>query len=107
MNIFSMFHEKDDFGKSTRDWSMTRVVVFMFACVFCGTTIRFGFEYITWPVACVMLIDMLALPLIWLFDSLASWLSTPSGKQLIEKALALIPNKVETKIESKVSNAQV
>lgn len=107
MNIFSMFHEKDDLGRSTKDWSMTRVVVFMFACTFCGTVIRFGFEHVSWAVACVMMVDMLALPIIWLFDSLSSWFSTPSGKLLIEKALALVPNKVETKIESTVSNAQV
>lgn len=75
------FQEKGDPGVS-----MTRVVAFLFAVVFCTTLLlsaRTTATSMGWPFSTLGIVVVLAVPLQALFKSLQTWLATPPGKKLI------------------------
>lgn len=97
----------DEKGDGFKGPSMTRVVAFLFALVYCLVLIISGRTSATsmgWPFAVLGIVIVMAVPLQALFRSLQSWLKTPSGKKVLDaiiaKAATSVPFKMSTEVES-------
>lgn len=93
----------DEKGDGVKGVSMTRLVAFMFAVVYCAVLIlsgRTGSTSMGWPFAALGIVVVLAVPLQALFRTLQKWLATPPGKQLMTSMLDRLNTTITTKVET-------
>jgi hypothetical protein len=83
-NPLSMFHDDPD-ADGVRDWSMTRVVAFLFAMTYCIATVRYAenTKDINWPWCVLGVVTLLAVPLQALFRYIQEWFSSSPDQKLL------------------------
>lgn len=94
------FEEKGDGLKGP---SMTRLVAFMFAGVYCATLLvsaRTSATSMGWPFAALGIVVLMAVPLQALFRTLQKWLATPPGQKILGAVLDRLSTTVTTKVET-------
>jgi hypothetical protein len=86
-HFLSMFHDADGSG----EWSMTRVVAFMFAIVVCLGIVRMGMQDhlhdVGWPFVALGVITLVAVPIQALFRMVEQYLRSKPGGKLLEELL--------------------
>ena len=111
-HFLSMFHDADGSG----EWSMTRVVAFMFAIVVCFGIARMGMQdqlhQVGWPFVALGVITLVAVPVQAMFRMIEQYLKSKPGakllEELIKKGAGMIGINVPggTTVETKVSTGQ-
>jgi hypothetical protein len=85
--FLSMFHDADGSG----EWSMTRVVAFMFAIVVCFGIARMGMQdqlhQVGWPFVALGVITLVAVPIQAMFRMIEQYLRSKPGTKLLEELL--------------------
>lgn len=74
--------------------SMTRVVAFMVAVVVCFglviVSLKDHFHDVGWPLASIVAVTLLAVPLQALFRALTAWLQSSEGKKLLQQIISKV-----------------
>ena len=88
-NPFSMFYDEPD-AHGVRDWSMTRVVAFLFTVTYCTVLWKnaSNTHLMGYPFMWLGIVTLLAVPIKMLFSSLQEWFSLSPGQKLMTTMLA-------------------